>query len=187
LTEPKGKPENTGLENQYVVVDLRVIKREQLPESTGIPELLEQWGLNHRAQESVWVVAYDGAGGLRRVAEVARGSFHDVDVPIAATLSIVHLCATDRFILVHNHPTGIALPTRSDIDLTSKMIAAANQSGVRMDDHLIIGPDGEVFSFHDSGMLKLPEDRRRRRKVTVQAAAEANDVRPVRINHNERA
>ncbi len=40
-------------------------------------------------------------------------------------------------ILVHNHPSGDATPSKADIDLTNQVIAAANALELKVHDHLI--------------------------------------------------
>jgi len=176
--------DNVGVKDhtvEYVAIDLRVIKRETIPSVDGVMGLLDSWGLYNRAQESVWVVTYDSARGLRRVGEVARGSYHDVDVPIAATLLMVITSGAERFWLVHNHPSGHVVPTLPDIDLTHKVMTAANTCGLRMEDHIIIGPPDKSFSFYENHMILLPDETKGRATST---AAEAI-LQPVTHHHAE--
>ena len=42
-------------------------------------------------------------------------------------------------ILAHNHPSGDPTPSKADIEITRRMIDAANLLGIRMIDHVIIG------------------------------------------------
>ncbi|MED5526136.1 RadC family protein [Gallaecimonas pentaromativorans] len=55
-------------------------------------------------------------------------------------------------ILVHNHPSGIAEPSRADRQLTERLGAALGLVEVRVLDHLVIG-DGEAISFAERGWL----------------------------------
>jgi DNA repair protein RadC len=55
-------------------------------------------------------------------------------------------------ILVHNHPSGDATPSRADIEMTKEVGAAARPLGVAVHDHLIIGRDG-YSSFRALGLL----------------------------------
>ncbi|EKE77457.1 RadC family protein [Gallaecimonas xiamenensis] len=55
-------------------------------------------------------------------------------------------------ILVHNHPSGIAEPSRADRQLTERLGAALGLVDVRVLDHLVIG-DGEAISFAERGWL----------------------------------
>lgn len=55
-------------------------------------------------------------------------------------------------ILVHNHPSGVAEPSRTDRQLTERLTAALGLVDVRMLDHLVVG-DGEVISFAERGWV----------------------------------
>ena len=55
-------------------------------------------------------------------------------------------------ILVHNHPSGDPTPSDPDIEMTRRIVAAAETMGLIVHDHLIIGKDREL-SFRASGLL----------------------------------
>jgi DNA repair protein RadC len=47
-------------------------------------------------------------------------------------------------ILVHNHPSGDPAPSRSDIDMTRQIAAAAKPLGIAVHDHIIVARDGHA-------------------------------------------
>ena len=55
-------------------------------------------------------------------------------------------------ILSHNHPSGVAEPSQSDIDLTRELKKALALIDVRVLDHMVIG-SGEAISFAERGLL----------------------------------
>jgi DNA repair protein RadC len=55
-------------------------------------------------------------------------------------------------ILVHNHPSGVAEPSRQDELLTQKLKDAVETLDIRLLDHFVVG-DGEVVSFSERGLL----------------------------------
>jgi DNA repair protein RadC len=55
-------------------------------------------------------------------------------------------------ILVHNHPSGVAEPSRADELLTTRLKDALAQVEVRLLDHLVVG-DGETVSFSERGLI----------------------------------
>lgn len=55
-------------------------------------------------------------------------------------------------ICAHNHPSGVAEPSRLDRAITTKLHDALALIDVRLIDHLVIG-DNEVVSFAERGML----------------------------------
>lgn len=55
-------------------------------------------------------------------------------------------------ILVHNHPSGLAEPSRADELLTRRLKEALALVEVRLLDHLVVG-DGETVSFSERGLI----------------------------------
>ncbi|WP_126452537.1 RadC family protein [Sulfuriflexus mobilis] len=56
-------------------------------------------------------------------------------------------------ILAHNHPSGIAEPSRADKAITERLVEALMLIEVRVLDHFIVG-DGEPWSFAEHGQLQ---------------------------------
>jgi len=54
-------------------------------------------------------------------------------------------------ILAHNHPSGIAEPSQSDIQITRRLQQALELVDIRVLDHLVIGDD--VVCFSERGLL----------------------------------
>jgi DNA repair protein RadC len=55
-------------------------------------------------------------------------------------------------ILAHNHPSGIAEPSRADQALTQRLKDALGLVDIRVLDHIVVG-DGAVTSFAERGLL----------------------------------
>jgi DNA repair protein RadC len=55
-------------------------------------------------------------------------------------------------ILAHNHPSGIAEPSRADIQITRRLVEALALVDIRVLDHLVIG-DAEGVSLAERGQL----------------------------------
>ena len=55
-------------------------------------------------------------------------------------------------ILVHNHPSGDATPSKSDIELTEQIEAGLTAVDIKLHDHLIIAGD-KHFSFAGNGLV----------------------------------
>lgn len=56
-------------------------------------------------------------------------------------------------ICCHNHPFGKCLPSREDMNVTSRLLIAGEVLGITVLDHIIITQDS-YFSFLEHGMLK---------------------------------
>lgn len=47
-----------------------------------------------------------------------------------------------RIVLVHNHPSGDAMPSDEDFRMTDRIHECADVMGIRLIDHVIIGENG---------------------------------------------
>src|SRR5262249_10572924 len=56
-------------------------------------------------------------------------------------------------IVAHNHPSGELSPSVEDVEITTRLHAAAELLGIRLLDHLILGDQGRWYSFQDAGGL----------------------------------
>ena len=59
--------------------------------------------------------------------------------------------------LVHCHPSGNLVPSKSDTMMTDRMNTICEMMGMPLVDHIIVGGDNrEYFSFKEKGMMKVP-------------------------------
>jgi len=65
------------------------------------------------------------------------------------------LANSAAMILCHNHPSGDLNPSNDDMEVTRKIIKAADIIGIQVHEHLIINLENELlFSFADEGIIK---------------------------------
>ncbi len=57
--------------------------------------------------------------------------------------------------MVHNHPSGRLNPSREDIAITDRMVQLCNLLGIKVMDHVIVGPGKDYYSFHEKGVMPL--------------------------------
>lgn len=60
--------------------------------------------------------------------------------------------SASAMILLHNHPSGDPTPSKADIDVTQKIIAAAATVNIAVHDHVIITDSGH-YSFKSFGLI----------------------------------
>lgn len=140
-------------QDRLVRVDLHVEKLLESPDPSRLQDLLKLWGLTTDAQETFWVISYDGNRNMRTITPIAKGTYHEVTVSIPAVLMAVLLSGADRFMVAHNHPNGDVQPTELDIGLTKQIMNASATVGLYFEDHVIVGPPDAWFSMASSGML----------------------------------
>lgn len=59
--------------------------------------------------------------------------------------------------MVHNHTTGSMSPSAQDISVTDRMAKLCELLGIKLIDHIIVGPGKDYYSFHEKGVLPLPQ------------------------------
>jgi DNA repair protein RadC len=142
-----------SVQDRFATVHLNIERTETLPNPRGMTHLFREWKLGTATQESFWVLAYDAAMNVRTLVEICRGTYATVGVHLPSLFSAVLLSGSDRFVVVHNHPTNDTTPTKADIDTTKAVMAGANPLGLYFEDHFIIGPTAKAFSFAASKLL----------------------------------
>ena len=84
---------------------------------------------------------------------IGRGSVNSANVPMRRLVQEALSANATAVVLAHNHPSGIALPSQEDIDLTLRLRDALDVMGILLLDHLVIADDDYV-SMNDSGYLR---------------------------------
>lgn len=56
------------------------------------------------------------------------------------------LCNANKFIIVHNHPSGIATPSRDDINITLRLQDLSELFDIELLDHIVIGANNDFAS-----------------------------------------
>ncbi len=84
--------------------------------------------------------------------EMFRGTLTQTSVYPREVLLEALACQASAVILVHNHPSGSAAPSRADELLTQTLKQALALVDVRVLDHFVVTRT-KVFSFAESGLL----------------------------------
>lgn len=58
-----------------------------------------------------------------------------------------------NIIVSHNHPSGDPTPSREDAKTTERIAKTGDIMGIPLLDHIIIGSDGDYYSFGEGGKL----------------------------------
>jgi DNA repair protein RadC len=106
-------------------------------------------GLPHEVFAVLWL---DAQHRLIDMQELFRGSLAQTSVYPREVLRQALGLNAGAAILAHNHPSGIAEPSRADEALTQSLVSALRLVEVRVLDHLVVGT-GSVVSFAERGMM----------------------------------
>ena len=73
-----------------------------------------------------------------------RGTIDSASVYPREVVKAALSCNAAAVVLAHNHPSGVAEPSRADIDITARLKKALNLIDVRVLDHIIVGDSYQV-------------------------------------------
>lgn len=102
-------------------------------------------------EENLRVLYLNGRHELLRD-EVREGSIDEAPLYPRTVLTRALEVGATGLIIIHNHPSGEAEPSRSDIRATSSLVRAASSLEVAIHDHLIVSRS-ICFSFREHGLL----------------------------------
>lgn len=126
--------------------------------SFGNPESIAKYykeQLRHEEQEVMICMMLDTKNQLIGEKLISKGTVNASLVsPRDLFLTALQYHAVN-LILVHNHPSGDASPSSSDIELTERIRLAGELVDIRLLDHIIIG-DCRYVSFRERNMLLEP-------------------------------
>ena len=129
-----------------------VMKRGDALTSPTATRRFLQAKLRDRRQEVFALLLLDNQHRVLHFAELFFGTLDAASVYPREVVQTVLKYNAAAVILCHNHPSGVAEPSRADRSLTDRICAALGLIDVRVLDHLVIG-DGETVSFAERGWL----------------------------------
>jgi len=124
-------------------------------EALTSPEQTRDWLLAHlrdRPHEVFCVLFLDNRNRVLAFEELFQGTLNGASVYPREVLRRVLDHNAGAVILVHNHPSGVAEPSRADESLTRRLTEVLTHVEVRVLDHFVVG-DGEIVSFAERGLL----------------------------------
>lgn len=119
------------------------------PQTVKAYAALHLGGLAH---EVFAVLFVDAQHRLIAMEELFRGTLTQTSVYPREVVKRALAMNAAAVVLLHNHPSGVAEPSRADEALTQALRAALALVDVRVLDHLVVGA-GSVVSFAERGLL----------------------------------
>lgn len=106
----------------------------------------------YEMDEVVLMLCLDSQRRVICCTEIGRGVVNSVETSLRRIVEIALRNKTAFVIISHNHPDGIALPSKEDDSVTSQISTALSMVAIPLVDHIIVAEDDYV-SYSDSGML----------------------------------
>lgn len=108
--------------------------------------------LRHKEQETLKLLILNTKNILIRDVEISKGT---VNASLATPRELFIEALRYRgagIILLHNHPSGDATPSREDCAFTKRVLEAGKIMGIPLLDHIIIG-DTSYISLREQGLM----------------------------------
>lgn len=96
--------------------------------------------------EVFYMLCLDAVGNLINCCKLSEGNSGTVVVDKRIMLETALRNSADKVIFAHNHPNGIAVPSRDDLELTYDFSSILSTVGIRLADHFIVA-GGEYLSL----------------------------------------
>ena len=109
-------------------------------------------------EETVYVLALDAKCKVLGCSRLFTGNINSVGLSTRSVVEYALRIKASSVVLAHNHPSGIALPSKEDIHTTKVVADALDMVDVLLADHIVVA-DGDFVSMAESRML--PEFGRR--------------------------
>ena len=109
--------------------------------------------LEGQRREVLYEACLDAKGKLLTCRQISAGSVDATMLSIREVVETALHADASGVVLAHNHPSGIALPSVADQQLTLQAKQALETMGIRLVDHIIVA-DGDFVSMAASGLLR---------------------------------
>ena len=88
------------------------------------------------------------------ITNISKGGMDNCDVDVRIILQTALISNSSKIILIHNHPSGNAIPSKQDINITMNINKSCKLIGIELVDHIILTSESYV-SLVDSGYIDV--------------------------------
>jgi len=132
---------------------VRASDRPKISSSMDAAEQLRLiWSPHLERIEEFMVLVLNRANRVLGWSRISSGGISGTVADPKVIFQVALKANASSIILAHNHPSGNAQPSESDIQLTRKMKEAGKHLDLPVLDHLILTSEG-YYSFADEGLM----------------------------------
>ena len=102
--------------------------------------------LKYEKREKLKVIMLNTKNEIQKIIDVGLGGTSFINIQVKDILKEAIKMEIPRIIMVHNHPSGNATPSQTDIKFTKEVELSAKLLGLQLLDHIVIG-DGTYESI----------------------------------------
>ena len=103
----------------------------------------------NEVREKLILLMLDKKGSLIKELTMYQGTENGVRYAEGEVLKELASASASSFVMIHNHPSGLAAPTEKETEATYHLARESEKLSIRLLDHLIIGSDS-YFSFKEN-------------------------------------
>lgn len=103
-------------------------------------------------EEQVHMMCLDAKCKLLDYRKISEGSVNYTALPVRKVVEFALAVNATSLMIAHNHTSGIALPSKEDLQVTSMLSTALECVDIHLIDHIIVA-DEDYVSLRDSGLL----------------------------------
>ncbi len=100
--------------------------------------------LNKATEEHTILICLNVKNQIIAYTELAKGGINYCNLDFKTIFKTVLLCNASKVILVHNHPSMLPTASKSDINITRRLIDTAKLMDIELLDHIIVVNDDFV-------------------------------------------
>lgn len=104
-------------------------------------------------QEHLYAIYLNASFGYVHHQLIFKGSLATIFLSEREIFMLAYKYQAPYLILIHNHPSGIVLPSKNDKEITEILVQKAAYLGLTILDHIIVASNG-YFSFRENEVLK---------------------------------
>lgn len=140
-----------------LVPDAPLYSKEPIDHPQKVVELLGKH-IADMDREVIYVININTKGVPINCSLVSIGTLNSCMLHPREVFKSAILSNASGIILLHNHPSNNVKPSEDDIAITWQMKKACDCIGIWLEDHIIVGTDGQkYYSFCEEGKL-LPSE-----------------------------
>lgn len=110
----------------------------QLKSSSDVVELKDVQAIRNAMREHLLFIGLDRANHIRNISLLGIGSTCNVVIDTKEIIRTALFSASDKVILVHNHPSNSIQPSASDLHLTNVTKQILDVFNIELIDHIIV-------------------------------------------------
>ena len=103
-------------------------------------------------EEMVYLLCLDAKCKVLCCQLLESGSVNSANISLRKAAEIAINCKASSVVLAHNHTSGLALPSKADIETTTLLKSTLEPLGILLIDHVIVA-ENDFVSMSDNGYL----------------------------------